>query len=171
MAPGPAQAVKQSSFDISLGHPPTSTRIPAVDADESITKPGVPRANAAVSSSSPGGDRLYTERFKNYVCPPGATNESTRASLQDLQLANTRSAWRCRRSSSNTVYSGTATVTARFFLGTLTLGSGSWVSTSSFRFSQCSSSTLASRTPRAWHTRGFRTPSSVFTSTQYTRPR
>lgn len=57
----------RQSFDVSIGHPPSSTRIPAIDADKTIAKPGVPRANIAVSSSAPNGSKEYSERFKHYV--------------------------------------------------------------------------------------------------------
>lgn len=68
MAPGlTTNGRKQPSFAVSTGRPPTSTRLPAVDADESITKPGVARANAAVSSAKPDGDRAYTAENQNSV--------------------------------------------------------------------------------------------------------
>lgn len=68
MAPGSTQHLHQQTFDVTVGRPPTSTRPPAIDADEFIAKPGVARANAAVSASSPHGDRAYTERHKEHVC-------------------------------------------------------------------------------------------------------
>lgn len=82
MAPGSTQHLpqqtQQQTFDVTVGRPPTSTRRPAIDADEFIAKPGVPRANAAVSTSSPQGNKAYTERHKEHVCrvflpppPPG----------------------------------------------------------------------------------------------------
>ncbi|KAJ4404099.1 hypothetical protein N0V82_010552 [Gnomoniopsis sp. IMI 355080] len=68
MAPGrTTNGRKQPSFAVSTGQPPTSTRLPAVDADEFITKPGVARANAAVSSAKPDGDRTYIAEHGNYT--------------------------------------------------------------------------------------------------------
>lgn len=77
MAPAPPSAhhAQGQSFDVSVGHPPTSTRIPAVDLDKHIAKPGIPRANAAVTAGRPYGDKEYAERFKQYVridCAPPA---------------------------------------------------------------------------------------------------
>lgn len=68
MAPGlTTNGRKEQAFAVSTGRPPTSTRRPAVDADESITKPGVARANAAVSSTKPDGDRAYIAANEDYV--------------------------------------------------------------------------------------------------------
>lgn len=67
MTPAPTHHQQGQSFDVSVGHPPTSTRIPAIDADKHIAKPGVPRANAAVTAAAPNGDREYSERYKQYV--------------------------------------------------------------------------------------------------------
>lgn len=58
---------KQRYFAVSVGHPPTSTRKPAIDADETITKPGVGRANAAVSAEKPDGDKAYIAENEDYV--------------------------------------------------------------------------------------------------------
>lgn len=69
MAPGlTTNGRKQPAFAVSTGKPPTSTRVPAVDADDFITKAGVARANAAVSTSKPDGDRKYTADNREYVC-------------------------------------------------------------------------------------------------------
>lgn len=62
--------VKQRSFDVSVGHPPTSTRLPAVDAGRLIANPGVARANAAVSTAKPDGDEAYIAENKDYVRSP-----------------------------------------------------------------------------------------------------
>lgn len=60
-------SVKQRPFAVSTGHPPTSNRTPAVDADKFIAKPGVARANAAVSASKPDGDKAYIDENKDFV--------------------------------------------------------------------------------------------------------
>lgn len=68
MAPGlTTNGRKQPAFAVSTGEPPTSTRLPAIDADDFITKAGVARANAAVSTSKPDGDRKYTADNQEYV--------------------------------------------------------------------------------------------------------
>ncbi|CAN8104562.1 unnamed protein product [Discula destructiva] len=59
--------IKQRSFGVSTRQRPTSTRIPAVDADKFITKPGVARANAAVSTKKPDGDRGYIAANEDYT--------------------------------------------------------------------------------------------------------
>ncbi|KAK5991965.1 Peroxygenase 1 [Cladobotryum mycophilum] len=45
----------------------TSERLPAVDADCIIEKPGIPRANHAVSDQVPYGTRKYGEKYKDYT--------------------------------------------------------------------------------------------------------
>ncbi|KAG8162152.1 hypothetical protein KVR01_007917 [Diaporthe batatas] len=55
-------------FDISVANStPTQTRIPAIWAGGLIKRIGVPRANEAVSTEVPDGDRDYTRRFKDYT--------------------------------------------------------------------------------------------------------
>lgn len=55
-------------FDISVSNSaPTKTRIPAIKADDLIERIGTLRANAAVSTASPDGDKEYTRRFKDYT--------------------------------------------------------------------------------------------------------
>lgn len=55
-------------FDISVANStPTQTRIPSTKAETVIDKIGPPRANAAVSTTSPEGDKEYTRRFKDYT--------------------------------------------------------------------------------------------------------
>lgn len=45
----------------------TQLRVPAVNADLYIEKPGVARANQAVSAETPQGSVSYSERYKDYV--------------------------------------------------------------------------------------------------------
>lgn len=55
-------------FDISAANSaPTKTRVPSIKADNLIARIGTPRANAAVSTTSPEGDKEYTKRFKDYT--------------------------------------------------------------------------------------------------------
>jgi hypothetical protein len=55
-------------FDISVANSkPTQTRIPSIKADSVIKRIGTPRANAAVSTTAPEGDKDYTRRFKDYT--------------------------------------------------------------------------------------------------------
>lgn len=55
-------------FDISVSNcASTKTRTPSIKADTLIERIGTPRANAAVSTASPDGDKEYTRRFKDYT--------------------------------------------------------------------------------------------------------
>lgn len=55
-------------FDISAANStPTQTRVPSTKADSLIRRIATPRANAAVSTTSPEGDTEYTRRFKDYT--------------------------------------------------------------------------------------------------------
>lgn len=55
-------------FDISVAKStPTQTRIPSIRADGPINRISTARANAAVSTASPEGDKGYTRRFKYYT--------------------------------------------------------------------------------------------------------
>ncbi|OCL08545.1 Caleosin-domain-containing protein [Glonium stellatum] len=42
------------------------TRLPATDVDEYILKPGIARANIAVSTDAPHGSTKYSEKYKDY---------------------------------------------------------------------------------------------------------
>jgi hypothetical protein len=64
-SPDFAVTVKKSSV--------TWKRVPATYIDDRIEKPGVPRANLAVSTEKPHGDE-HGKRFKDYVSQVNATN-------------------------------------------------------------------------------------------------
>ena len=46
----------------------TQSRPQALDTDLYIDKPGIARANRAVSAETPLGSVSYSERYKDYVC-------------------------------------------------------------------------------------------------------
>jgi hypothetical protein len=48
--------------------PVTEERVPAVNADDNINKPGVARANLAPSKEKPSGSTEFAEKYKDYVC-------------------------------------------------------------------------------------------------------
>jgi hypothetical protein len=67
-----AQKMKDSTnnvdFALSVKHcPPSQTRVPHADLDKYIDKPGLARANLAVSTDAPNGSAGHATKYKDYV--------------------------------------------------------------------------------------------------------
>lgn len=57
------------SFDTTVHNAPvTYRRVQAVNSDDRLEKPGIARANAAVSSDKPNGEPDQVAKYKDYVC-------------------------------------------------------------------------------------------------------
>ena len=56
------------SFDTTVPKAPvTYRRVQAINSDDRLDKPGVARANAAVSNDKPNGDPEQVAKYKDYV--------------------------------------------------------------------------------------------------------